>query len=300
MPSSSGSARPPDASEIIARATGGARVAPGSRAATAHGDPTAIYNKYKQAADPQWEQFQNAGGEGASPLDVMGMIDLAGGEHAAEELLSRGPYEAIPIFDDDPSGSTTVTSGEYFREYASRYLEEEGFYDRLGYTYANYGDPPSTALISSIGTAPADITQSPTSTTNPARPRTVAAGYDKSRKVLTVIFRDGTFYNYYGVSGLEWGNFKRARSKGRFIRLYLDAKTRGAAATGMIPEAHQELLYKVARTAQVMKGGYQTGQKVGSKRGSGKGRYAYGKSGSSTSGGRVYGRATGRYRATTK
>ena len=297
MPSSSGSARPPDATEIIARARGGARVAPGSRAATAHGDPTSTFNRYKQAADPQWEQFQNAAGEGASPLDVMGMIDLAGGEHAAEELLSRGAFEAIPV-DDDPSGS--VTSGEYFREYASRFLEEEGFYDRLGYGYTNYGDAPSTALISSIGTAPADITQSPTSTTNPDRPRTVAAGYDKARKVLTVIFRDGTFYNYYAVSGLEWGNFKRARSKGRFIRLYLDAKTRGPASTGMIPQAHQELLYKVARTSQVMKRGYTGSQKVGSKRGSGTGRYAYGKSGSSASGGRVYGRATGRYRASKK
>ena len=43
---------------------------------------------------------------------------------------------------------------------------------------------------------------------------------------MTVIFRDGTFYNYYSVSGLEWTNFKRARSKGRFIRMYLDAKTK--------------------------------------------------------------------------
>ena len=115
-----------------------------------------------------------------------------------------------------------------------------------------------------------------------------------------MIFRDGTFYNYYSVSGLEWGNFKRARSKGRFIRLYLDGKTRGTASMGAVPEAHQELLYKVARTTQAMRGGYQTGQKVGSKRGTGTGRYTYGKSGTSTSGGRSYGRGTGRYLATKK
>ena len=49
-----------------------------------------------------------------------------------------------------------------------------------------------------------------------------------------------------------------------------------------------------------MKGGYTRSQKVGSKSGAGTGRYAYSKSGSSASGGRVYGRATGRYRASKK
>lgn len=294
MPSSSGSKRPPDASEIIAKAKGGARVAPGSRAAMAHGDPTSIYDKYKSAADPTWEQFKDSEGVGTSPSDVMGMIDLHGGDEAAQGLVSMGAYEAIPMFDEG-----TVTSGEFFRDYANRFLEEEGFYDGLGYGYANLGEAPGTALVSSIGTGPADITQSPTSTTNPQRPRTVAAGYDNSRKVLTTVFRDGTFYNYYGVSGLEWGNFKRARSKGRFIRMYLDAKTRGTASMGSVPQAHQELLYKVARTAQVMKGGYTGAQKIGTKRGTG-GKYAYGKSGTSTSGGRTYGRGTGRYRASSK
>lgn len=297
MPGSAGSERPPDASEIISRAVGGARVSPGSRAATAHGDPTAIYNKYKSAADPQWEQYQNAEGTGASPADVMGMIDLAGGDvAAAEDLLGVGAYDAIP-FEDEGYGSTV---GEYFRDESSRFLEDEGFYDKIGYGYTNRGDEPSTAVVSSIGTSPADITYSPTSTTNPRRPRTVAAGYDKARKVMTVIFRDGTFYNYYGVSGLEWNNFKRSRSKGRFIRTYLDAKTRGVASMGMVPQAHQELLYKVARTSQVLRGGYTGTQKVGSRRGSGTGRFAYGQAGTSTSGGRSYGRSTGRYRATTK
>lgn len=298
MPSSSGSKRPPDAADVIAKAKGGARVAPGSRAAMAHGDPTSIYSRYEQAADPQWEQFQDSSGVGTSPSDVMGMIDLQGGDAAAAELMKVGPYEAIPIF-EDPTGTTTVTSGEFFKEYATRFLEDEGFYDGLGYGYANLGAAPSTALVSSIGSGPADITYSPTSTTNPERPRTVAAGYDNSRKVLTTVFRDGTFYNYYGVSGLEWGNFKRSRSKGRFIKMYLDAKTRGTASMGSIPEAHQELLYKVARTAQVMKGGYTGAQKIGSKRGTG-GKYAYGRSGTSTSGGRTYGRGTGRYRASGK
>jgi hypothetical protein len=51
MPGSSGSERPPDASEMISRASGGAGCA-GSRAAMAHGDPTAMFRRYEQAADP--------------------------------------------------------------------------------------------------------------------------------------------------------------------------------------------------------------------------------------------------------
>lgn len=300
MAGSAGSARPPDATEAIARAKGGHRVAPGSRAATAHGDPVTVFRRYEKAADPQWEQFRDSGGAGASPADVMGVIDLAGddataGERVVGDLLTSGPYEAMSY--EDPWGTVTTTTGGFFAGESTRYLEEEGFYDRLGYTYSNLGSAPSTSVVSSVGTGPADITQSPTATTNPNRPRTVAAGYDSDRKVLTTVFRDGTFYNYYGVSSLEWGNFKRAKSKGRFIRLYLDGKTRGTASMGAVPQAHQELLYKVARTTQVMRGGLQPGMSPTSKRG-GTGRYAYGRSGTSMSGGRSYAReAVARIRA---
>ena len=69
---------------------------------------------------------------------------------------------------------------------------------------------------------PSDFTEIPTSTTNPARPRTLRAGYDSKTKTLTVMFRDGTPWNYYEVSPLQAANFHRAKSKGRFIRQYLD------------------------------------------------------------------------------
>ena len=77
----------------------------------AHGDPTSIYRRYEQAADPQWEQFQNAAGEGTPPLDVMGMIDLAGGDAAAEDLLDIGPYEVIPIYEGSSIGYGTTSTG---------------------------------------------------------------------------------------------------------------------------------------------------------------------------------------------
>jgi hypothetical protein len=59
------------------------------------------------------------------------------------------------------------------------------------------------------------LTDVPTSSTNYGRPRTLAAGYDPKTKTMTVVFRDGTYYNYYGVMPNEWLNFSASYSKGR-------------------------------------------------------------------------------------
>jgi hypothetical protein len=122
---------------------------------------------------------------------------------------------------------------------------------------------------------PAPITEVPTSTTNPARPRTVAAGYRYSKAAksgtLTVVFRDGTFYNYYGVINQVWQNFKRARSKGRFIITYFDTFARctemGRADVSSIDPQYRATLYRLARTGQIRRRGYTGKQKAGSKRG---------------------------------
>lgn len=290
MPSSSGSSRiePPDPIGVVRRSKGGR----GAPTPGAGGDPTA-YRRYDRAADPQWEQFRNRGGQGASVDDVMGAIDLEGDaatNTAMGDLLSKGPFEAISW--DDPWGTVTTTTGDFYTMESASYLEDEGFYSGRGYTYTNNGSSPSTSLVSSVGTQPAPITYSPTSTTDPNRPRTVAAGWDRDRKVMTVVFRDGTFYNYYGVSGLEWGNFKRAHSKGESIRKYFDGKARGVADVGSVPQAHQELLYKVARTSQVMRKGLTGSQSAKSarrKKPKEKApRLRYGQSGTSASGGRRY------------
>lgn len=57
----------------------------------------------------------------------------------------------------------------------------------------------------------------PTPSINPARPRTLAAGYDPQTKTMRVRFRDGTGYEYYDVSPEEWRNFRRVKSPGRAI-----------------------------------------------------------------------------------
>jgi hypothetical protein len=57
-----------------------------------------------------------------------------------------------------------------------------------------------------------------TGSSNPQKPRTVQAGYDAKNKVLTVVFRDGTWWEYRDVPRDLWEGFRSADSKGRFLR----------------------------------------------------------------------------------
>lgn len=114
------------------------------------------------------------------------------------------------------------------------------------------------------------LTVIPTSTTDPSRPRTIAAGYDRNSQTLSVLFRansggqnTGQPYNYYGVSAKEWQNFRGAISKGVFIRLYLDQKDRGWAA---IDSALYDQVVAYAQALQNIQKGVQTGQSPHSSR----------------------------------
>lgn len=101
------------------------------------------------------------------------------------------------------------------------------------------------------GSGPASISVIPTSSTDTRRPRTLAAGYDGDREVLTVVFRDGTWYNYYKVSKSEWTAFKAAVSKGKYIYSILDYKPRGDADTSGLSEGTRKALHSVAHTYQL-------------------------------------------------
>lgn len=79
--------------------------------------------------------------------------------------------------------------------------------------------------------APAPQTVQPTNTTNIQRPRTLTAGYDRPSQTLTVTFRDGTVWNYYGVTYQMWTAFKASPSPGRYIRTRLDFKAYGPAGS---------------------------------------------------------------------
>lgn len=142
--------------------------------------------------------------------------------------------------------------------------------DQSGYDYNNLAQPtldPSTgrvrggAVTKGRGRQPAPISVVPTSTTNPDRPRTVAAGYDESRRVLTVVFRDGTFYNYYDVEPEIWQQFKALPSKGQFIiPKVLDNYPRGTANMASASLAAREGLYRIARTGQWVNDGQVSAQ----------------------------------------
>ena len=57
-----------------------------------------------------------------------------------------------------------------------------------------------------------------TSSSNPDRPRTLQAGYDYTTNTMTVIFRDGTWWEYREVPASMWLSFNSAPSKGKFLR----------------------------------------------------------------------------------
>lgn len=65
----------------------------------------------------------------------------------------------------------------------------------------------------------------PTATTDPSRPRTLAAGYDSNNKILRVRFRDGTPWEYFGVPEDVWDGFQKTSSPGRYIASVLDNYT---------------------------------------------------------------------------
>ena len=56
-----------------------------------------------------------------------------------------------------------------------------------------------------------------TTSSNPKRPRTLKAGYDPKTETLTVVFRDGTWWNYYDVPGYLWEGFVLSESKGQYL-----------------------------------------------------------------------------------
>lgn len=112
---------------------------------------------------------------------------------------------------------------------------------------------------------PAPLTIRPTSTSDVNRPRTVAAGWeaypDNPRLgKLTVVFRDGTYYNYYDVTDNEWNTFSLSSTKGPLLNQhptpgyvnYLYNKPRGEASLGFLSESAMETRYRTLRASQLV------------------------------------------------
>ena len=204
---------------------------------------------------------------------------------ASSEL---GNYEMIQYFEEDAGSDLHNVGGT--EDGDEPYLGEWGYYVERGPTESgwmamNQNSLPLGMAYNNGARDPmpfaaqyAAMTEVPTSTTNPLRPRTIAAGYDKDEQKLTVMFRDGTLYNYYQVSGGSWNNFRKAYSKGGYILAHLDHHPRGVAETGDLTPEAAEAFARVARTAQWGRGGLTGTQRENARRRSTKG-YAKGNTG---------------------
>ena len=219
------------------------------------------------------------------------MARVAGGRGAGKRRSLPSAQELMNdlgrnVFGSDFSGAPVTASTAEFRNLRSRMEDESQSLDyflfddertdyenRAGQNTANsyrrqFEDVSGKSPIipgyagpqNEEDTSPAPITVVPTSTTNPERPRTVAAGYDADEEKLTVVFRDGTFYNYYEVDENEWAAFKANRSKGAVIYRMLDFKPRGPADDSNISQSAREAYYRFSRGAQIHLKGKGKGQ----------------------------------------
>lgn len=180
--------------------------------------------------------MQAVGSSGAfGSRQMQGITKIVGQEFKGlPTAASFGEFdEIIPLF--GPANGTNANKKETMK-----------YYDPMtGSQYENYGEEPDM-----VDDSPAEMSLVPTSTINPERPRTVAAGYDKNEQKITVVFRDGTFYNYYEVPPREWQSFKAVVSKGRYIYSYLDSKPRGPADVSSISQTARTAFYRFSRAAQ--------------------------------------------------
>lgn len=204
-----------------------------------------------------------------SPVDAMraSLLDIADDDVSTMQSITGGVsvFSGLPI--SASRGEFRNFEAIYFGDESDAYYEydERGFSSRVKFQEDLGGTPIGYGRRIKQREAPAPITLLPTSTTNPDRPRTVAAGYDFERMVLTCVFRDGTYYNYYLDSlgnrnaSLLWYSFKSAYSKGRFILRNLNQYPRGIADVGALPAYAREGLYRVIRSQQIHTKGLQRG-----------------------------------------
>ena len=209
--------------------------------------------KGKRKPIPSAEELQNIIGFGADFIGAPLAASRGEFKNLAKQMLDSSTMEYYK--EDDER--------DLYDNLAGRPISSDTLFSRSWYEVSDQGDlvVPGELPADYEDDSPADITVVPTSTTNYQRPRTVAAGYDPDEEKMTVVFRDGTFYNYYDVDEGEWQAFKASKSKGQIIARLFDYKPRGNADESQINEAARKAYYQYSRGIQIKKKGVLKGQK---------------------------------------
>lgn len=223
----------------------------------------AIRRNYESRTDPTIPRRVASGRGGYA----MSASEAAAAAEVMDRTVSASPLTGLPTAQTPGRMQEAMDffgAQDEWGPWADYYNDEEAGYDYQNRAATPYDAQAEATMQAMTGQAtsrePAPLSLIPTATINPERPRTVAAGYDGDRKVLTVVFRDGTFYNYYTVSESEWQAFKAAPSKGRHIKPFLDGKPRGTANMGGVDIASRQGAYRIARTGQWIYDGQLGGQ----------------------------------------
>jgi hypothetical protein len=150
-------------------------------------------------------------------------------------------------------------------------MAEEDFMDGIGdATYEvteedENAEPTLNVVPETLDLKATSTTAYSPDATKPGKPRTLRAGYNSETEVLTVVFRDGTWWNYYDVPRDVWDAFKAARSKGKFLHEEgFNAGKYAMGATDMSTVSKQQrvmLAYSVEtsrRLQQALKGKQST------------------------------------------
>lgn len=151
---------------------------------------------------------------------------------------------------------------QFGEEYVEKNIDPRGMRSEIRTQDPAYAiEPLDDPEYSPAGYSSPGLYEAPTQTSNPDRPRTVAAAYSPERSVLTVMFRDSTLYNYYDVDLDEWLTFRELSSKWQYIRDHLDYKPRGPASVTDLPADMRAEAYTLARAAQIQRATAPKGKK---------------------------------------
>lgn len=252
------------------------------------------YDVNVRASDPAYQEFGASQRTARQIEDYLTQADSNFQNGSFMQMLNASPNRG-----DGTSGifaaqqavfSTDVTSQKKYETISSFGFDSwaSEFYKPVGVDDDRYDDSDRFGKkFDNRQAAAVSLSDIPTSSTNSARPRTVAAGYDPEEKTITVVFRDGTFWNYYNVPESVWIKFHQAYSKGPLLNNpsskqaskgdLLNYENGPADPSSLSPTA-QEFLYRAVRTAQIYYADRPTKERTRIKKGKGASGNAYGTS----------------------